>query len=242
MSPLQRRGSHPQSPPETDAHQMLPEQRDEPKGKTEGKHVPSPEGQGNASDVTPAPSDEQGKGSDVTPAPQKPALSLTQLAQAGVKPLPTTEADIPEYLYTPSSKQYEAAKIIVFEGIQDPDAIMNRTGLSKRTVSNVQGAVRRVAMKMMAARERKAMRERGQGKGTNARREGSEGNANNARNRDTSSTPIRTTVPLEDLSASPASTALPPLHALHRLPLMHPPRMTPLSCTPTPSPTAESST
>ena len=77
------------TPPTPDELQVTHEQQGKTTGKPDDKQV--------------TPSDEQVKSSDDTKtssAAPKPALSLTQLAQAGIKPLPKKEAEIPEHLYT----------------------------------------------------------------------------------------------------------------------------------------------
>ena len=122
----------------TATHEKTPVQT----GETDAKEVPP-----HAEPMQPT--DDKSDHGDAPDVP-KPALSLAQLAQSGVKKFP--EADIPKYLYFQGTKQYEAARLIVFEGLDDVEVISRRSGVVKRTVNNVKGDIRRVATEMMSAR------------------------------------------------------------------------------------------
>ena len=104
------------------------------------------------------------EGSRDVPEQPKSALSLDQLMTTGAKKTPTTVEEIPDYLYTQGSKQHAAARIIVFEGIEDNKRIGDHVGLAPKTISNVRSAIRKVAKEMFDARERNSGKPRERGR------------------------------------------------------------------------------
>jgi hypothetical protein len=135
-----------------------------------------------------------------TPAPvpkRRVAQSLADLAAKEEKSLPTKREDIPDHLYSKTTKMYQAAELRVFEGITDTKIIADRVGITEKSARNVISAVRRVADEMMQrrrsaeARDAEA-REPGQGVATGTGAGGDE-NLNT----------------LTDSSKTPASDALP---------------------------------
>jgi len=92
------------------------------------------------------------------------ASSVEQLMVSGEKPLPESVAEIPEYIYSPTSKSYEIARIIVFEGIEDNELIAGRLGIKPKSVANVRSAVRKVSKEMVDARDRTQGKVRDQGR------------------------------------------------------------------------------
>ena len=113
---------------------------------------PSSENHGNGTDEG-VKSDDASVRHETPSEPPKPALSLDQLTTSGEKQPPKTAAEIPEYLYAPGTKRYEAARIIIFEGIEDNKLIAERSGVTERMVRNVRSEIRRVAKQMADVRE-----------------------------------------------------------------------------------------
>ena len=78
------------------------------------------------------------------PEKAKAVLSMEQLMMVGIKKLPTTLEEIPEYLYRPGTKQHETARLIIMEGVTDNDALREQTGLTLKSIYNVKSAIRKV--------------------------------------------------------------------------------------------------
>ena len=72
---------------------------------------------------TEATSEKVVKDSSTTPEKLRAKLSMEQLMSVGAKKLPATLEEIPEYLFTPGTKQYETARLIIMEGITDNDIL-----------------------------------------------------------------------------------------------------------------------
>ena len=56
-------------------------------------------------------------------------ISLEELVAPESETLPSKIADIPSFLYKPSSKSRRAAELIIFEHITDPTVLAKRSGL-----------------------------------------------------------------------------------------------------------------
>ena len=91
------------------------------------------------------------------PEKAKAVLSMDQLMMLGAKKfmmlgakkLPSMLEEIPDYLYKPGTKRYEIAKLIIFEGIQDPSTLAERTNSSEKTVYNVRSDIKKVVGEVM---------------------------------------------------------------------------------------------
>jgi hypothetical protein len=96
-----------------------------------------------------------GNGAEQPPSPAptpQSAFSVDQLVQEETKKFPTDLSQVPASLYEPGTKWYDAAKLIIFEGLKDFEAIAARAGLTVKTVKNVWRAITKLATEMQRVR------------------------------------------------------------------------------------------
>ena len=72
-----------------------------------------------------------------------------------MKKIPSSEEDIPDFLYAIGTKSNEVARLIVFEGMTDAEAIARRTGLTTKTVGTVKRAIFKAAEEIRGAQKPK---------------------------------------------------------------------------------------